>query len=86
MFVGRARWPASTTKAADSRAGEWGFRPNRPLFLAGGTPSARCSPATVEGTVVDIGKIPDGADCGDQEGWHYDNPAAPTTVISCPDS
>lgn len=39
-----------------------------------------------DGTVVSLGRIPPGEDCGDREGWHYDNEDAPTTVISCPAS
>jgi hypothetical protein len=39
-----------------------------------------------DGTVVDLGRIPDGETCDGREGWHYDSDAAPTTVISCPAS
>jgi hypothetical protein len=39
-----------------------------------------------DGTVVALGRIPQGEECNDREGWHYDDDAAPTTVISCPAS
>lgn len=39
-----------------------------------------------DGTVVDLGRIPEGEECDGREGWHYDDDAAPTTVISCPAS
>jgi hypothetical protein len=39
-----------------------------------------------DGTVVDLGRIPPGEACDGREGWHYDDEAAPTTVISCPAS
>jgi hypothetical protein len=39
-----------------------------------------------DGTVVDLGRIPMGEECDGREGWHYDDDAAPTTVVSCPAS
>jgi hypothetical protein len=39
-----------------------------------------------DGTVVPLGRIPEGQTCDGREGWHYDDEVAPTTVISCPAS
>jgi len=39
-----------------------------------------------DGTVVDLGRIPVGETCDGREGWHYDDDASPTTVVSCPAS
>lgn len=39
-----------------------------------------------DGNVVKLGKIPDGEDCGDREGWRYDDDKAPKTVLACPAS
>lgn len=39
-----------------------------------------------DGTVVALGRIPEGQTCDGREGWYYDDDAAPTTVISCPAS
>jgi hypothetical protein len=38
----------------------------------------------VDGTVVQLGRIPAGQACDGREGWYYDDDVAPTTVISCP--
>jgi hypothetical protein len=39
-----------------------------------------------DGAEVSLGRIPPGEECGDREGWRYDNDDAPTKVISCPAS
>lgn len=39
-----------------------------------------------DGTVVNLGKIPDGEGCGDREGWDYDDAVPPTKVLACPAS
>jgi hypothetical protein len=36
-----------------------------------------------DGTVVQLLKIPVGEECMDREGWHYDDDANPTKVVSC---
>lgn len=41
---------------------------------------------TPDGNKVGLARIPDGEDCDGREGWHYDDPASPTQVISCPTS
>ncbi|MBM4361998.1 MAG: VWA domain-containing protein, partial [Deltaproteobacteria bacterium] len=37
-------------------------------------------------TVAELGRVQPGACAGFQRGWHYDDPAAPTKVVACPDS
>lgn len=39
-----------------------------------------------DGTEVDVLRVPQGEDCGDREGWVYDNDDLPTQVIACPAS
>jgi hypothetical protein len=41
---------------------------------------------TPDGTLVELGRIPQGQACDGREGWFYDDDTAPTTVISCPAS
>ena len=38
------------------------------------------------GTPENIPQASDAADCGNDPGWYYDNPAAPTKIIFCPAS
>lgn len=40
------------------------------------------------GTVVPLGKIPEGEECSGREGWYYDRqpPQTPTIVLACPAS
>lgn len=35
------------------------------------------------GDAVAFGKVPTAADCANLEGWHYDDPSAPTRVVLC---
>lgn len=37
-------------------------------------------------TVVSLARIPDGEQCDGREGWFYDDPSDPKTVVSCPAS
>jgi hypothetical protein len=38
-----------------------------------------------QGMVVTIGRVDDAGQCAAvADGWYYDNPAAPTTIIACP--
>lgn len=30
--------------------------------------------------------VPSAADCGEEDGWHYDNPSAPSSILLCPRS
>lgn len=30
--------------------------------------------------------VPSGADCADNEGWHYNDAANPTRVVACPNT
>jgi hypothetical protein len=39
-----------------------------------------------DNTGVDVLRIPPGEDCGDREGWVYDNDELPSQVIACPAS
>jgi hypothetical protein len=38
----------------------------------------------LDGTLEPLGKAADANSCGDQNGWYYDDPAAPTRVFACP--
>jgi hypothetical protein len=38
------------------------------------------------GGEVELGMVASAADCGTQQAWYYDNPAAPTRIILCPES
>jgi hypothetical protein len=38
------------------------------------------------GTEVELGMVASAADCGTQQAWYYDDPAAPTRIILCPES
>jgi hypothetical protein len=35
------------------------------------------------GEAVAFGKVPTAADCSSLEGWHYDDPSAPTRIVLC---
>ncbi len=38
----------------------------------------------IDGTLEPLGKAADAGGCGDQNGWYYDDPAAPSRVFACP--
>jgi hypothetical protein len=40
----------------------------------------------LDGAVMPLGKAATAGDCGDRDGWHYDDEAAPTRVVACPAS
>ena len=38
----------------------------------------------LDGVAEPLTKAPSAADCGDQQGWHYDDEASPQRVVACP--
>lgn len=36
--------------------------------------------------ITPFAAVPSAADCGDEDGWHYDNPTAPERILLCPRS
>ena len=41
---------------------------------------------TLEGKAEQLLKAPGASECGEREGWHYDDPASPKRVVACPTS
>jgi hypothetical protein len=41
---------------------------------------------SMAGTEVELGMVASEAECGTQQAWYYDDPAAPTRIILCPES
>ena len=41
---------------------------------------------TLDGALTPLGKAATVDECGDRDGWHYDDEAAPTRVVACPAS